>query len=220
MEILTSKRVKHQIIKIVGDLFPFNQLTASLLWPHLSQSESSSDVWDSLKFVVTWCIFIQACCLHQWLSRQKVIQNQRHFCPIFNFLIFFFRQNWCSLITSCRKHEADGLVFGIHLICKGLRWIVDDDGLWQISAQDVEVFDVVSLDTNTMLTKQPVSKVTVGEWDDRGMREREKNQSVTWSEQSIIQKNHNTDTSTATHANTHATYSFLTPCHSASEFVM
>lgn len=90
MEILTSKRVKHQIIKIVGDLFPFNQLTASLLWPHLSQSESSSDVWDSLKFVVTWCIFIQACCLHQWLSRQKVIQNQRHFCPIFNFLIFFF----------------------------------------------------------------------------------------------------------------------------------
>lgn len=50
----------------------------------------------------------------------------------------------------------------VYLICKGLWWIVDDDGLWQISAQDVEVLDVVSLDTDTMLTKQPVSTVTVG----------------------------------------------------------
>lgn len=49
----------------------------------------------------------------------------------------------------------------VHLICKGLRWIVDDDGLWQISAQDVEVLDVIPLDADTMLTKQPVSTVTV-----------------------------------------------------------
>lgn len=176
-------------------------------------------VWDSLKFVVTRCIFIEACRLHQWLSRQKVIQNERHLCYIFDFLKYLFwgGRNWCLLITSCRKHEADCLAIGIHLISKGLWWIVDDDGLWQISAQDVEVFDVVSLDTDTMLAKQPVSKVTVREWEDRD--EREKNQSVTRSEQSIIQKNHNTDTSTAAHANTNATYSFLTPFYSASEFV-
>lgn len=48
----------------------------------------------------------------------------------------------------------------IYLVCKGLWWIIDDDGLWQISAQNVEVLDVVSLDTHTMLSKQPVSMVT------------------------------------------------------------
>lgn len=50
-----------------------------------------------------------------------------------------------------------------HLICKGLWWIVNNDGLWEISSQNVEILDVVSLDTDTMLTKQPVPAVTVGE---------------------------------------------------------
>lgn len=71
-----------------------------------------------------------------------------------------------------------------HLICKGLRWIVDNDGLWQISAQDVEVLDVVSLDTDTMLTKQPVSTVTVGNERKEGEEEKKKKKSNQWQGQS------------------------------------
>lgn len=113
---------------------------------------------------------------------------------------------WLTLVTIALlepKHKTASVTFclGVHLICKGLRWIVNDDGLWQVSAQDVEVLDVVSLDTDTMLTKQPVSTVTVE-------RREKENQSVTGTEQSIIQKNHNTDTSTAAHANITAALSF------------
>lgn len=55
-----------------------------------------------------------------------------------------------------------------------------------------------------MLTKQPVSTVTVG--NERGGGG---NQSVTWSERSIIQKNPKVNSLTAMHTNTRAAHGFL-----------
>lgn len=70
---------------------------------------------------------------------------------------------WHSQLTSYfEKRTYLAYYVSGHLVCKGLRWIVNDDGLWQISAENVEILDVVSLDTDTMLPKQPVSKVRVG----------------------------------------------------------
>lgn len=43
-----------------------------------------------------------------------------------------------------------------YLIGEGLRWVVDDDGLGEISAQDVQVFDVIPLDADAVLAEQPV----------------------------------------------------------------
>lgn len=44
-----------------------------------------------------------------------------------------------------------------YLVSKRLWWVVDDDRFRQVSAQDGQIFDVVSVDTHTMFTKQPMS---------------------------------------------------------------
>lgn len=44
----------------------------------------------------------------------------------------------------------------LYLIGEGLRWVVDDDGLGEIPAQDVQVFDVIPLDADAVLAEQPV----------------------------------------------------------------
>jgi len=44
----------------------------------------------------------------------------------------------------------------LQLVAKGLWRVVDDDSLPEVSAQDIEVLDVVSVDTNTVLTEQSI----------------------------------------------------------------
>ena len=43
-----------------------------------------------------------------------------------------------------------------HLIAKGLRRVVDDDGAGQVSPQNPQVFDVVAVDAHAVLPEQPV----------------------------------------------------------------
>lgn len=52
------------------------------------------------------------------------------------------------------SHEPTTCVF--YLIGEGLRWVVDDDGLGEIPAQDVQVFDVIPLNADAVLAEQPV----------------------------------------------------------------
>lgn len=52
------------------------------------------------------------------------------------------------------SREPAACVF--YLIGEGLRWVVDDDGLGEIPAQDVQVFDVIPLDADAVLAEQPV----------------------------------------------------------------
>ena len=44
-----------------------------------------------------------------------------------------------------------------NLIAKRLWWVVDDKRLGEVSAQNVEIFDVVAAHADAVLTEQPVS---------------------------------------------------------------
>lgn len=65
-----------------------------------------------------------------------------------------------SWMNNCWRVTVGEMARDVYLVGKGLWWIINDDGLWQISAQNVEVLDVVPLDAHAMLAKQPVSTVT------------------------------------------------------------
>lgn len=63
------------------------------------------------------------------------------------------------------KHRAatEGftlLMEELYLVGKGLGWVVDYYRLGEIPSQDVEVFDVVPLNTHAVLAKQPVPETT------------------------------------------------------------
>lgn len=73
---------------------------------------------------------------------------------------------WCHTHAT-RTHGGRQAV--CYLIGEGLRWVVDDDGLGEIPTQDVQVFDVIPLDADAVLTEQPVpegdSEGTVRGWN-------------------------------------------------------
>jgi len=43
-----------------------------------------------------------------------------------------------------------------NLVAKCLWWVIDDDCSRQISAEDAQVFDVIAINTYTVLAEQPV----------------------------------------------------------------
>ena len=44
-----------------------------------------------------------------------------------------------------------------YLVAKWLWGVVHNDGLGEVTAQDSEIFDVVTVDIDTMFSKQPMS---------------------------------------------------------------
>ena len=44
----------------------------------------------------------------------------------------------------------------VDIVAEGLRRVVDDDCLGQIPAQDVKILDVVAIDTDAVLSEEPI----------------------------------------------------------------
>ena len=59
------------------------------------------------------------------------------------------------VVGSVNKPGLDGDPI-LQLVSKGLRRVVNDDSLAEVTAQDVEILDVVAVDTDTMLSEQSV----------------------------------------------------------------
>lgn len=55
-----------------------------------------------------------------------------------------------------------------HVIAKGLGRVVNDDGFIQLPAQDGQVFDIVAIYTDAMLSKQTVPETVHLEVMERG----------------------------------------------------
>ena len=84
----------------------------------------------------------------------EVISDQgSHISP----LLHQFEQEWHELhqlvVRSVNKPGLDGNAV-LQLIPECLRGVVDDDCLGQVPAEDIQILDVVAIDTDTMLSEQ------------------------------------------------------------------
>ena len=83
----------------------------------------------------------------------EVISHQgSHVSP----LLHQFEQEWDELhqlvVRSVNKPGLDGNAV-LQLVAECLRGVVDDDCLRQVPAEDVQILDVVAIDTDTMLSE-------------------------------------------------------------------
>ena len=71
-------------------------------------------------------------------------------------LLHQFEEEWHKLhqlvVRSVNKPGLDGNAV-LQLIAERLRGVVDDDCLRQVPAEDVQILDVVAIDTDTMLSE-------------------------------------------------------------------
>jgi len=68
---------------------------------------------------------------------------------------------WSSITgTSSNRCLLYRPVEKVYLIGKGLGWVVDDYRLGKIPSENIQVFNIIPLNTHTVLTKQPMSKET------------------------------------------------------------
>ena len=71
-------------------------------------------------------------------------------------LLHQFEQEWHKLhqlvVRSVNKPGLDGNAV-LQLISECLRGVVDDDCLRQVPAEDIQILDVVAIDTDTMLSE-------------------------------------------------------------------
>ena len=84
----------------------------------------------------------------------EVISDQgSHISP----LLHQFEEEWDELhqlvVRSVNKPGLDGNAV-LQLISECLRGVVDDDCLRQVPAEDIQILDVVAIDTDTMLSEQ------------------------------------------------------------------
>ena len=71
-------------------------------------------------------------------------------------LLHQFEEEWHKLhqlvVRSVNKPGLDGNAV-LQLISECLRGVVDDDCLRQVPAEDIQILDVVAIDTDTMLSE-------------------------------------------------------------------
>ena len=59
-------------------------------------------------------------------------------------------------LNSMVRGSCSCMYVFFYLVAEGLRWVVDDYGSWEVAAQDAEIFDVVTVHTDTVVSEQTV----------------------------------------------------------------